>query len=167
MGQTSIYLFARDDRPGFVDEALEAFSQAGVIEPAPMAASYAPGPADWVVGVFEYLGVHRSRLPYIIPQDPAIEPACPECGEEVQEAFYETINGIEDEGQEVDWRYVKVTCPHCHRVSPITALKDAVGIFCAREYLYLSDVTVEDLPAFEAALRQILPDAASKPYGYT
>jgi len=167
MGQTSIYLFTRNDRLGFAEEALEVLGQAGVIEPGPIAAYYGRGDADWVDGAFEYLGAHRSPLPFIIPQDPAIEPSCPACGGEVYEAFYDTINEIEDEGQEVDWSKVKVTCPHCHLASLITALKDAVGVFCAREYLYLSDVNAEDLPAFEARLHTILPEAEIKSYGYT
>jgi endogenous inhibitor of DNA gyrase (YacG/DUF329 family) len=167
MGQMSTYLFARNDRPGFAEETLVALGQAGVIEPGPIAAYYQRGDADWVDGAFEYLGAHRSPLPFIIPQDPAIAPDCPECGRKVYDEFYETINEIDDEGQEVDWSDVKVTCPHCQRASPITALKDAVGVFCRREYLFLSDVNVEDLAAFEAELRKILPDAEIKSYGYT
>lgn len=162
MGQMSTYLFARNDRPGSAEEALEALGQAGVIEPGPIAAYYRRGDADWVEGAFEYLGAHRSPLPFVIPQDPAIDPSCAACGGKVYEAFYDTINEIEDEGQEVDWSKVKVTCPHCLQASLITALKDAVGVFWAWEYLYLSDVNAEDLAAFEARLHTILPEAEIK-----
>jgi hypothetical protein len=167
MGQTSIYVFAQNDRPAFVQESLTRLSEAGVISSEPYGGKYGAGTVPWASGAFDYLGIHRSRLPFIIPQDPAIEPMCPGCGADVNEAFYETVNEIEDEGQEVDWSNVKVTCPHCHEDFPTTALKDRVGIFCAREYFYLSDVTVDDLPAFETELRKILHDAEIKTYWYT
>jgi hypothetical protein len=85
----------------------------------------------------------------------------------VNREYYDTINGVEDAGQEVDYREVKVTCSHCQQESRITALKDKVGVFCAREYLYFSDVQVDDLQAFETQLRTILPDAEVKSYWYT
>jgi hypothetical protein len=167
MGQTSTYIFTLNDRLGFAQESLAALSRAGAISPEPHGDSYGPGTAAWATGAFEYLGVHRSQLPFIIPQDPAVEPICPGCGGDVREAFYETINEIEDAGQELDWRDVKLTCPHCNQDFAITTLKDRVGIFCAREYLYFSDVVVDDLPAFEAELRTILHDAEIKSYWYT
>ena len=88
---------------------------------------------------FDHLGVHESRLPWIsFLQDPAIDPTCPGCGADVREVFYDTVNGIEDEGQEVDYREVKVRCPRCRQEFLITALKDRVGVFCARGYLAVS-----------------------------
>jgi len=113
------------------------------------------------------VGTHQSRLPYIIPQDSAIEPSCPECDADTSEAFYEVVNGILDEDDDIDWRNVKVTCPHCRRQIPITKLKDRAGIFCAREYIYFADVTVEDVADFEVRLRNILRNAGVKSYGYT
>lgn len=167
MGQTSIYVFTLNDRPGFVQESLGRLSEAGVISSEPHAGVYGPGAAPWASGVFDYLGIHQSRLPYIIPQDPAIEPTCPACGTDVSDAFYDTVNKIEDDGQEVDWRDVKVTCPCCRQEFPITALKDRVGVFCAREYFYFADVEVDDVRTFETQLRKILHDAEVKSYWYT
>ena len=167
MGQTSIYVFTLNDRPGFVQESLARLSEAGVISSEAHAGLYGPGTAPWASRAFDHLDIHQSRLPYIIPQDPAIEPTCPACGADMSEAFYDTVNEIEDEGQEVDWRGVKVTCSRCRQEFAITALKDRVGVFCACEYLYFADVEVDDLRAFETQLQKILSHAEVKSYWYT
>jgi hypothetical protein len=167
MGETSIYVFTLNDRPGFVQESLARLTEAGVISTESHAGVYGSGDAPWADGVFDHLGVHESRLPYIIPQDPAIEPTCPGCGADVREVFYDTVNGIEDEGQEVDYREVKVRCLRCRQEFLITALKDRVGVFCAREYLYFADVEVDDIGTFETHLRTILHDAEVESYWYT
>ena len=38
-----------------------------------------------------------------------------------------------------------VACPHRQQPFPVTALRDPVRIFCAREHLHLSDVVVDRL----------------------
>jgi endogenous inhibitor of DNA gyrase (YacG/DUF329 family) len=167
MGETSTYLFSLNDKAGFVQEALAKLGAAGVISPEDHGGEYAAGPAAWATNAFEYLGTHQSPLPFIIPQDPAVEPSCPACGTDVNEAFYDLVNEIEDDGQEVDWSKVKVTCPRCQTAALITALKDRVGVFCSREYIYFTDVEVDDLKAFETQLRMILPNAEIKSYWYT
>jgi hypothetical protein len=167
MGETSIYVFTLNDRPGFVQESLARLGEAGVISTEPYGGVYGSGDAPWANGVFDHLGIHQSRLPFIIPQDPAIQPTCPGCGADVRAVFYDTVNGIEDQGQEVDYRDVKVRCPGCGREFLITALKDRVGVFCAREYFYFADIELDDMRTFETRLRTILPDTEVKSYWYT
>ena len=167
MGQISTYVFTHEDQPGFVHDSLEQLIAAGVISPAPDLECYAPEEASWARDAFDFLGTHQSPLPFIIPQDPAIEPKCPACDSDVAAAYYDTINRVQDEGGEVDWREVRIPCPQCGEATRITALKDSVGVYCAREYLYFSDIMVDDLRAFQEKLRELLPGIEVKSYHYT
>ncbi len=165
MGQVSTYVFPTTTETGFVDRALAALIFAGVV--TEVNEFYAPGDIDWALNAFEEVGLHRSLLPYIIPQDPAVFPRCPSCDHDVSDDFYEMANEIEWESNEVDWSQLKVKCPGCGLLSPITELKDPLGIYCATEYIYFSDVTAEDICEFENSLRSILPGVTVKSYGYT
>ncbi len=109
---------------------------------------------------FEYCIIYASKNTELVPQDPAVEPLCPQCDAELREEYYELINSIEEKElspakKSQRYLHANIACPACRCETLLTKLKDEVGIFLSGTWINFEDVqsslSPKWLKKFEAA----------------
>ena len=110
---------------------------------------------------FEYCILYSSPYLELVPQDPAVSPACPSCGADVSGEYYEVVNQIELDNasqparKEGAYIAATVSCPACAAMTLLPQLKDERGIFLSRTWVNFEDpnssLRRDWLAAFEAA----------------
>jgi hypothetical protein len=100
---------------------------------------------------FEFCTIYGGR-PTVVPGQPAAEPKCPRCGADVTEPYYDAFG--EEEGAEVDFTTLRVTCPGCGGAFRPDALKDHVGIFIVDRFVNFDDSFTELRPEWLAELER-------------
>ena len=107
---------------------------------------------------FEYCIITASPNVEVVPQDPAVEPHCANCGTKLSGLYYDLINEIEMnyQGWKKAQKYIdaRITCPNCARAWALPDLKDDIGVFLSGTWVNFEDIQSELLPAWLTAFNE-------------
>lgn len=165
MAETCIYVFEKsDDRsPGFVGRAARELEKRGVIASfeEPLENFDAVSARETSAVRFESLGVRITKFAGLIPEEPAVAPACRSCRTRLDEDWYELVNDAYESSADQDWTKVQLSCPKCRKRSSVLEVDDldGGGVFARKEFIFFSDVTgMTDPGAITAWIREMLGD---------